>query len=156
MRYFKQRLRDCFLQEWRSILISSNRFAFYRTFKTTFEGESYSSCINIKKFRDTFVRFRMGCNELRSNFRSRHDPNFTLNCPFCNEVENENHLLRHCPLYCDIRQKYLAKYLPNSDSMNLSHLINGKDADKTKNVAMYIFYAFKLRSHKIQELDSIS
>ena len=55
----EQRLRDFFRQEWCAKLSNGNRFAFYRTIKSSFQLEIYLNNINIKKFRDAFIRFRM-------------------------------------------------------------------------------------------------
>ena len=145
----KQRMRDCFLQEWRSNLRDSSRFSFYQSFKTAFECEQYLSFINIKKFRDVFIRFRFGCNELRVNTRNKSDPNISTNCPFCGVTENELHFIKDCQMYIDLRQKYLEKHLNKFNSSNLQRLMSGNDVRTTRDISMYIYYALELRSKKI-------
>ena len=80
----KRRLQDCYRQEWHAKINESQRFAVYSSFKKGFHFENYSHDLNIKKFRDTFVRFRLGNIPLGANLR------FTVSneermCPFCKE-----------------------------------------------------------------------
>ena len=144
----EQRLKDCFRQEWH-VKLESNRFALYRRIKSSFELENYLNFINIKKFRDTFIRFRLGINELGCN-RKRFVEYAEISCPFCSDqVENEEHFLLYCPKYSVPREKYIAKYVKTYYSYET--LINGRDPFKTRDVSMYLFYAMQLRQVSLQE-----
>ena len=147
----KERLRDCYLQEWSAKLSSSDRFMFYRALKTSFQCEDYLSCISITKFRNAYVRFRFGCNELKTNYRPRKDYDPDMKCPFCVELENESHFVFRCKMYDDIRQKYLRKHLQKVDREDLTKLLNGKDAVIARDVSMFIYYSFQRRALKVQE-----
>jgi len=150
LRSLKQRLRDCCHQEWNAKLSSSDRFAFYRSFKRTLCCESYLNYVNIKKFRDSFIHFRLGVNALRSNVRTEEEAD--RNCPFCSDIENEVHLLFQCNAYNDLRKKYLAKHMQTESDTNVAHMICGREVMKTRDAAMYIHYAFKLRCKKLDEI----
>ncbi|RUM93187.1 MAG: hypothetical protein DSZ28_08770, partial [Thiothrix sp.] len=142
----KQRIRDCYHQEWHSKLESSERFRMYSSFKNVFKHEQYLHGISIKKFRDVFVRFRFGINELMTNRVHVRDKRDDLSCPFCRgEIENENHFLLHCKTYDDIRRTYLKNYAERARRIGCSLLIDGQEVDKTRKVAMYIYYAIRRR-----------
>ena len=144
----KERLRDCFLQEWHGKLNDSERFLMYRSFKKSFETEQYINELKIKKFRDSFIRLRLGVNELNVNRWFEKDR--TLKCPFCvNNVENEKHFFIDCPLYEDLRQKYLAPYLHIAKLRNIGYLLDGRDISMLRNVSMFIHYALKMRNEEI-------
>ena len=144
----KRRLQDCYRQEWHAKINESQRFALYSSFKKGFHFENYLHDLNIKKFRDTFVRFRLGNIPLGANLR------FTVSneermCPFCKEFEDERHFLLCCRKYVELRQKYISKYLDHSGCTYVAELLNGQDIRKMRDVAMYIFYAYKLREETL-------
>ena len=110
------------------------------------ETVHYMDTLKIKKFRDVFIRFRLGINEL--NINRRYERTRSLFCPFCpNCLENEVHFLMDCPLYDDIRRKYLWTYLLKCRTIEC--LIDGKNAVMTRQVAMCIYYAFKRRNENV-------
>jgi len=69
LKQLKQRLKDCYRQSWDEKNHSSERFLWYSSFKDVFGQEKYLNFLNIKRFRDTFIRFRSGINTLRINQR---------------------------------------------------------------------------------------
>jgi len=153
----KQRLRDCYRQEWHSRIGNSDRFIMYGSFKSVLEAERYLNNVNIKKFRDAFIRFRFGINELRANRRFQKEQDNENQCPFCtNVVENEEHFLLHCYLYDDIRSKYLKSYVHIAKRTGLAFLIDGRGTQKTRKVAMYIHYAMKRRNEQLSTLPPTS
>ena len=148
LKSLKVRLRDCFQQEWHGRLSNSERFFTYRSFKKSFETEQYINDLKIKKFRDVFIRFRLGVNELNAN--KWYEQNQSSNCPFCvNTIENEKHFLIDCPLYKDIRQKFLKSYLNDVERRSIGYLLDGRNVFKTRNVSMFIYYALKMRHENI-------
>lgn len=150
LRTFRQRLQDCFKQEWNEKICSSDRFTYYRTLKDGLECESYLNDVNIKKFRDSFIRFRLGINDLGTNGRYKGESSSAL-CPFCvNQREDEDHFLVHCPKYSVLRTKYIAAYISNEQS-DVRNLTSGHGVRKTRDVAMYIYYALKLRSLSVTD-----
>ena len=152
LKSLKQRLRDCYLQEWSSKLCLSSRYEFYKSFKTFFRCEPYLSYINIKKFRDSFIRFRLGCNSLKINARSNKDGNADMKCPVCNVIENESHFLIHCQLYDDIRQKYLSRHMYDRNLTSITYLMTSKHVQITRDVAMFTFYAFQRRKEVLSDI----
>ena len=160
MRSFRRRLCDCFLQEWSAKIIDNTRFAFYSSFKNDLQCERYLGTIEIKKFRDVFIRFRLGNNELRSNTYPTSSQGIMENCPFCSYPENEIHFMLFCTAYADVREKYISQYLQRFSSgctqrtswSTVTFLVNGRGTEKTRNVAMFIYYSFQIRTKKLKEL----
>lgn len=148
LKVLKQRMLDCYRQDWFSKLNASDRFATYRTFKCMFEPERYLTDITIVKFRNVLVKLRIGVSELNVNNRYTNRSNL---CPFCEAVENENHFLFYCPKYKDLREKYIVKYIKNAHNAPLIFLLQNENAFVTRSVAMYIFYALKLRENLVKE-----
>ena len=72
-------------------------------------------------------------------------------CIFCNLLEDEYHFTLECPIYVDIRKKYISQYYWNYPSMfKFIALINNTNENVVKKLGMYVFHAFKLRSERLQ------
>jgi exonuclease III len=143
LRIFKQRLIDCYKQDWHSRIEESDRFEKYRTFKFVFQPENYLNILTIRKFRNAFIRFRLGLNELNINNRFNNLPQ---QCPFCLKIESEEHFLLECQRYADLRLRFISRYYLNAREPVLLFLLNNENADITRSVAMYIYYALKRRA----------
>jgi len=146
LRVFRQRMIDCYKQDWYSKIVESDRYTTYRSFKSLLQPERYLKDITITKFRNVFVKFRLGIVDLKINKRYQ---NVTLTCPFCDTVENELHFLLHCPKYNDLRQKYISRYYTNVHLSPLPFLLQSENTFITRSVAMYIYYALKLREESL-------
>ena len=140
----KQRMKDCFLQEWNRKNTSSDRYKWFSTIKQNHGVENFLNLLDIKKFRDVFIRFRFSINDLRCN--KRYDHLLSTNCPFCGTIENEEHFLLVCPAYQQLREKYISRYVKFSwNAKTCKYLMKGTDYGVTRSTAMYIFYAMKRR-----------
>ena len=150
VRSLKERLYDCAKQEWYMKVSESDRLAFYRSIKRNLQCESYLNFIKIKKFRDAFARFRVGNFALGANL---HNPENDTDreCPFCREYEDERHFLIHCCKYGDLREKYLSKHLHDLTYIDMAHLMRGEDVQKTRDISMFLHYAFIVRFEKVNE-----
>jgi len=104
LKIFKQRVLDCYCQQWMSKLNGSERFVVYRSFKSSLHPELYLNHLTISKFRRYYTWFRLGVNELKVNKRFS-----TVNplCSCCNVAENELHFLFDCTLFDGLRVKYI-------------------------------------------------
>ena len=150
----KQRLKDCCLQEWSAKNVSSDRYVWYSSFKQQCGLEEYLNLIDIKKFRDVLIRFRFGINDLNNN--KRYIGVIDTNCPWCKERENEQHFLMRCPVYKHLRKRYLPHYLSKtSEEFACKQLMQCKSNAMTRSLAMYIFYAFRLREQKLKEENNV-
>ena len=97
LRSLKQRLQDCFVQEWFNQIKNSDRYIFYKCFKSSLEREKYIEILVCVNYRCATSRFRMGVSVLMLNahrFRYSSLPARRA-CPFCpeNVIEDELHFL---------------------------------------------------------------
>ena len=144
LKCFRQRMIDCYLQEWSAKLRDSERYSTYRTFKISLCREMYLSHLTIAKFRNVFVKFRLGISEINNNKRYSL---VTKNCPFCDSIEDEIHFLVHCPKYSDLRLKYINKCFTSNHMPTLKYLLQNENRWITRSVSMYIYYALQLRNN---------
>ena len=71
-------------------------------------------------------------------------------CAFCPGIlEDETHFLFHCPLYSSSRHKHIAEFMAQEALPTLIVLLEAPSALFSRKIAMYVFYALKLREEKI-------
>ena len=71
--------------------------------------------------------------------------NLSLDCETV--IEDEYHLFLVCPLYSDLRLKYLPNYYIIQPSVEKFCNLMSSDSVKTvRNISMYLFYALKERN----------
>ena len=103
LRELKQRLIDCYAQDWHEKMSTKERFENYRGFKQILQFESCLSYLTIKRYRGARVRIQLGVNELACN-KYRYNPNVSQRlCPVCESAEEfEMHLIFACRAYDNI------------------------------------------------------
>ena len=74
---------------------------------------------------------------------------FIYLCFYPGILEDETHFLFHCPLYSSIRHKHIAEFMAQEALPTLKVLLEAPSALVSRKVAMYVFYALKLREEKI-------
>ena len=81
-----------------------NKLRTYRLFKNEYEVEEYCTQVWSVRYRGALAKFRTGTAPLRIE-TGRYEllPVNERRCFNCNAVEDELHVLIHCPLYEDIR-----------------------------------------------------
>ena len=99
-------LHLCLNRSYNQIIhICGNKLRTYRTFKNTYITEPYVHIITQKKFRSAYAKFRCGVAPINIDlcrYGLARIPVEERLCSHCNEVEDELHVLMHCPLYDDI------------------------------------------------------
>jgi hypothetical protein len=151
LKLLRQRMIDCFQQDWEFKLNNSDRYETYRSFKSLFRSETYLTQITLRKFRSAFSRLRFGMNQLNCNKRYAIDSAF---CPFCNCPETEVHFLLECSIYLELRKKYLHKFYKKTAFQPLTFLLQNDNEIVTRSVAMYVFYALKERETRLLNVGS--
>ena len=101
--------------------------------------------VRIKCFRDVLIKLRMGVLPLNANrFRYAHENASKILCSFCEtEIEDEVHFICFCPLYKELRQKYIHRYLQTEHSFTL--LLQCHEKSSNQNLAFFVFHARKKR-----------
>ena len=139
---FKQRLFDMFVGEWTSTVRDKDRYALYSIVTEDFGRASYIQDINIYCFRVALSQIRLGVLPINNNMNRYGDNPRASMCPFCkSEIEDEKHFLFSCPMYIDLRNRFLN----TMDSRQLYRLIEGRDKETSRSDSKYIFHSIKRR-----------
>ena len=149
LRVLKQRLIDCFKQDWHAKIFTSERFCEYKSFKYILKYENYLFTCTIRRYRDVLVRFRVGVNELNCN-KYRYSTNGQLKlCPLCGAAEEDGiHFIFACGAYNDIRENFVLNNV-------LSYIFTIRDATAlfqsvdAQVLAKYIIDCFQSRKDKL-------
>lgn len=146
----KQRILDCYKQSWYANINNSNRLLMYSRFKHDFAFENYLDFIQEKKFKIALTKFRLSSHDLaieRGRFENVNRDNRL--CKHCNlnMVENEYHFLLVCPLYRDLRKKYLQNYYCHWPTLNkFDDLMRRNSKSTVLNLSKFLHFATKLRN----------
>jgi hypothetical protein len=139
---FKQRLIDMFIQEWTGTIRDRNRYDIYRTFKTVFEKEKYILDMDTYCFRVAVTQLRFNVLPLNNNMHRYCESDHKKFCPFCNDQnENEQHFLFTCPVFEDLR----IKFLKESVRLPIYVLLKATDNSHRHNLSRYVFHAINRR-----------
>ena len=141
------RVKDEKRQEWRSDLCTNEKTNYYRNFKTEVTLELYTSCSNLFKYRRALARFRCGNHPLEiETGRLRGIYKDFRICQLCRkEIEDEYHFLLICTSWDHLRYKYLPRNCYRSPSLHTTTLMETKDENQIKNLALFIYHAFKIK-----------
>ena len=94
-------------------IINSNRLVTYSNIKFDFGLETYLQVIQSFKIRRALTRFRISSHSLAIETGRHHNKERSnRKCIYCNMniIESEFHFMLICPLYADLRSKYLNRY----------------------------------------------
>ena len=105
----KSRLRDIFVQDWRSNVYEHERCINYRIFKDSFEMEHYLMCgnnMNVKRI----LKFRTR----NSNIPVAKFGDIDRTCTLCNaHLADEFHYVLLCPIFQQDRRNIVPRYVQN-------------------------------------------
>jgi hypothetical protein len=149
IRVFRERLILCRWQEWEFHVNNSDRFSVYTTFCTSADVKTYLLLNIDKHLKYVMSRFRLGISEIAEHYyRYRKHNQSDLLCQLCKkEKENEMHFVLCCHVLQDLRVRYIPSKCYNFPSMfKLALLLASTHEQTIKNVAIYLYKAFKLRS----------
>jgi len=154
---FKQRLKDCFLQDWHAALQSHTFYSTYSSFVSSFSLRLYFHCITSVNVRKIFTRFRLGMLPLRGHFLQYDNArrNLTTSCPFCdnNAVETEFHFLLVCPKYNTLRQQYIPqKFCRQPTLFKMSLLLATENNNLIVRSCIYVYKAYVLRTKQLESM----
>lgn len=120
---------DTFIHDWRTSIQNvtgpsgrgRNKLKTYTQFKSVYETEKYVECSTLSsKYKCALAKFRCGVAPLRlETGRYENIPEEQRLCPICElAVENEVHVLFHCPLYQSLRNDIVNKAIEIDASFN--------------------------------------
>ena len=153
------RLDRMFAQQWAAKLLDiesvegkRSKLKFYRLFKTSFNKEPYLDLIPSYKLRKIVTKFRCGDHSLEIEIgRHKKIPMENRLCKVCSlEVESEEHILRVCPQYSNIRELYLGEG-PNQE--NWTDLLKCTEKKAAYNLVNFLTKAYRIRSKLLSQVN---
>ena len=152
LKTLKERMINVSDTNWLNTLYGSDRYSLYRTFKQVRYKEPYLDFVDNSMNRKLLSCFRMGVSNILSH-RTRFNTHVQIVCPLCIECEEDDvHFLLQCPVYYDLRLKYLFDRGNTPPNLNLFQLIMQCDEEMSiKKLSLYLYYAFKRRNVNIDE-----
>ena len=142
---------DVYIQEWDGSVQHKDMYLNYRLFKPVFGCERYLDFVDVKRFRDSLVKLRLGVLPIgASHFRKTFHKDLNTLCKLCHVLEDEDHFVFHCPLYSTERKKYIdVRYYSY-----VNVLRNGSIPD-IRRLSTFLFLAMKIRLDFVENTDGI-
>ena len=117
-------------------------YSTYSLFKSSLESEPYFNFLDIRCFRDGLVKLRTGVLPINgSSFRTTFSEDLNFLRPSGSVVEDEHHFVHVCPIYNDIRLKYL-----HETDLHYTSILQRGSTNLIRKLAMFIFYAIRQRN----------
>ncbi|KAH3891876.1 hypothetical protein DPMN_015986 [Dreissena polymorpha] len=146
---FRNRLIDCFTQNWHDTVSNSSRCHHYSHFKTLLNIERYLIIEMPAKHKIAYAKFR--CSNHKLQVETGRHLNITFQnrvCNVCSQininmtfVDCEYHAFFHCTKYTSIRNQFLFNwYNSGTDLNNFYDLLSTNDFETIRKLAVYIFY----------------
>ena len=152
-----QRIYDHFFQEYYASYDISSKMDVFKTITKHFKLEKYISCIDIEKHRVALSRLRCSAHKLMiEEGRYRGVERNERVCPLCtmNVVEDEYHFLLVCPMYRELRKKYLPSFYCRWPSKNkFIKLLNDNQVSVLKKLAKFVYIANEKRLSLLNDLN---
>ena len=126
---------------------------FYRSI-ASFQFQPYLNVLNVTKISHALSKLRVSSHRLQIEagrwVRPRRIPVNERKCTICQVVEDEFHFIIECPLYTELRRKYIPNYYYRRPSMlKLVELINTHNSRLLKKLGSFIYHAFKTRNEHL-------
>ena len=149
IRTLRNRLIECRWQDWSSHVHESSRFDFYRSFGSLHCLPTYLTLDIDRHLMRITTKFRFGVSDLFNHqYRYRVNNECDMICPLCKEAEeNEVHFVFCCSALRDLRLKLIPpKFYSYPSLFRLSLLLASQNETVVKQLAIYLYKSFKLRS----------
>ena len=151
---FKQRIIDCFLQEWYTSKSNSSMLTLYHHLRDRFEYENYLDIVPFD-LRYFLLRLRVSSHSLgiqTERYGNDRLPRNERICVYCdlNDIDDELHLLLKCPCLNNLRHTFIPRYHYNRISMfKRIELLKSENRNVLIKLCKFIKLAFKHRNSLI-------
>ena len=150
-------MKNKYFQYWKKELENSRKLNVYKLIKTDYEIEDYLTLIRDFDERQTFTKFRVSNHKLAIETGRYGKQNTQRNqrlCVFCdrNEIETEEHMFKHCPLYQDLRLTLYEKTGPGVENNDMLFFISSRDKNILFYTSKFLSNCFKLRNEISQDI----
>ena len=153
---FKQRLIDCYYQNWHEAVETSPKALYYKYFKTLLNVERYLSLDLAYKYRKAISNFRCSCHTLMIANGGHIEIDRHLRfCFYCLKtdihiIEDEYHFFFECPLYNSMRDIYFKDIWLQNYSHNLFYsLMSSTITDEVLLISKYVHHSMNIRKQEI-------
>ena len=158
MNLFKQRIQDCFMQEWHDNINNSNKLQLYSNIIHCFKPAAYLDVLREKKFISNMAKFRCSNHMLEIEV-GRHTTNTITRddriCKFCKTfkstdvIEDEFHFMFVCPAFDGIRGNILGEILKDrrSNLQTFHNIMKSEEEHVIKKLSLYLYHAFCIRKN---------
>ena len=160
---FRQRLADCFTQQWHSEVEESPKALHYKHFKLILEVEPYLKIDLPFVYRKVLANFRCSSHSLMIE-AGRHQ-NIDRNLRFCQMclkrnvyiVEDEFHFFLVCPAFDDIRELYFKPEWKNAltTKQTFYNIMSSNAKLDILSVSKYLLCSFSLRKELLNTVKLI-
>ena len=132
-----------------SDISSSPKLLHYSNFKTCFSTELYIDTVNIRKYKSALSKFR--CSNHRLAIEVGRHLNISKSdriCVYCckqgmSYIEDEFHFIVICPLYSNLRIKYLSE-IKLENYRDFLNLFSTTKCNLLKHLSCFIYHGMKL------------
>ena len=108
-----------------------------------FDWEKYLSYIDVHCFRVALTQLRLNALPINNNLHRYSDLDTDWYCQFCsNCVEDERHVISVCPLYADLRNRFLQ----NDSTLPPKKLLEGSNHTLSLKLAKFAFHSMNRRT----------
>ena len=135
-----QKLKDVFIQLWRSKIGIESDSNIYRVFKVNFEQSPYIKLLSINLCK-TFLRYRTRNHRLPTEIgRWRGIPYNDRLCNFCQQtIGDEYHTVLECPHFITERRKYVKRQFYNHpNTLKFESLMNCTNKNVLANLCNFV------------------
>ena len=144
---FKQRLLDCHWQDWDSHIQNSDRYSFYRTFKTMHQTELYFSLDTNRFVIKAFIQLRLGISKLAVHTqRYVTADKKVIGCRLCSAArEDEMHVLLCCPFFDKLRKDLIPlKFHKYPCNFRAALLLAVNNKNTLHNLVIFVYKALQV------------
>ena len=151
---FKQRLQDCYGQNWNESLQRHEFYNYYSSLMPSIGSSPYVAQVSNFYSRRLLARFRFGMAVELNCFSLEFKRNNSKNrlCPFCRNVrESEFHFLLICPKYDDIRDLYIPHKFTRFPCLNRFCILMASSSPYLiHRLCLFLTEAFKRRKNCLE------
>jgi hypothetical protein len=139
-----------------SQLQGSSRARTYNLY-ARFKFQPYLDIIKNTRLRIALSRLRVSAHRLEIETGRWHKPlkiPYTdRKCLICKTLEDEFHFLLECPLYIDLRKRYIKEYFwRNANVLKFTELLNNDNKVIIQKLSLYVLKSFELRTQYLNRI----
>ena len=139
LKELKEGLHISFYYSWCYCLDTSKRLSSYNNYKSCFRSERYVDGAWMEAYRSSLTRFRMGVSHINVDRPWFVPTTEHTMCVFCANKKWKIHFVFKCPVYDQLRSKYLADIISvHNPSISHTNLTNGDSQNKVLNVVKFL------------------